>query len=72
MVYYIICNTNGILYLDSKRSAKNIYAYFMVLELQTANIKIADLETKIQGMEEEKKEQNHSELLFSILYCMQY
>ena len=44
-----------------------MYAYFMVLELQTANIKIADLETKIQGMDEKKREKNHSELLFTII-----
>ena len=60
------------MYSDSKKSAKIIYAHFMVLELQTANIKIADLEKKIQGMAEKKRAQNHGELLFTILYCMQY
>ena len=43
-----------------------MYAYFMVLELQTANIKIADLETKIQGMDKEKREHYHGRLLFTI------
>ena len=42
-------------------------AYFMVLELKTANIKIAELETKIQDMKEEKREQYHGELLFTII-----
>ena len=37
--------------------------YFLVL---AANRKVADLETKIQEIEKEKKEQNHGELLITI------
>ena len=43
-----------------------MHVYLMVLELQTANVKIADLETKIQRMKEEKTELNHGKLLFTI------
>ena len=38
--------------------------YFLVL---ASNRKVADLETKIQEIEKEKKEQNHGELLITIL-----
>ena len=38
--------------------------YFLVL---AANRKVADLDTKHQEMEKEKKEQNHGELLITIL-----
>ena len=44
-----------------------MHAYFLVLELQTADIKIADLETKIQKIEEEKREQDSSKVLFTII-----
>ena len=43
-----------------------MHSFFVVLELQTANLKIADLETKIQKMEEEKREQDSSKFLFTI------
>ena len=39
----------------------------MILELDTANRKVADLETKNQRMEDEKIEKNHGELLFTII-----
>ena len=39
----------------------------MVLDLQTANKKLADLETKMEAIEEEKREQNHGELFFTII-----
>ena len=38
--------------------------YFLVI---AANRKVADLETKIQEIEKEKNEQNHGELLITIL-----
>ena len=43
-----------------------LITYFVVL---AANRKVADLETKIQEMEKEKREQNHGELLIIIILC---
>ena len=39
----------------------------MVLELNIANRKVADLETKNQRVTDEKIEKNHGELLFTII-----
>ena len=41
-----------------------LITYFVVL---AANRKVADLETKIEEIEKEKNEQNHGELLFTII-----
>ena len=43
-----------------------LITYFLVL---AANRKVADLETKIQEMEKEKREQNRGELLIIIILC---
>ena len=44
-----------------------MHTYHIILELNTANRKVADLMTKIQRTEEENMEQNHGELLFIIM-----
>ena len=45
--------------------------YHIILELNTANGKVADLETKILRMKDKKIEQNRGELLFtSTLYSI--
>ena len=50
---------------DNSNSYTHIYC--TVLELKTAWKKVTDLETKIQRMEEQQTEQNHGELLFTII-----
>ena len=44
---------------------KNMRTYCTILGLKTANMKVADLETRIQRMEEKQTEQNSCELSFT-------
>ena len=53
-------------YGDRVNVSENINTYCIVL---AANRKVTDLETKIQEIEREKKEQNHGELLITIILC---
>ena len=46
---------------------RNMHNYCNVLELQTADRKVVDLEAKIKKMEEEKREKIGGELLLPIL-----
>ena len=48
----------------------DMHTYFMVLELQTASKRVTDLETKIQRMGVQQKEQNQGELLFTIIFSL--
>ena len=42
----------------------------MTFVILAANRKVADLETKIQEIEREKREQNNGELLITIILCL--